>query len=166
MLFKAVIGNMDIIKITITIIILIISGISDIKYYKIPNFITFPGMIIGLLLSGFPVKTEGWVALGLLVLLFFVGMFRIMGMGDLKLIMALVAINGLSETSVIVLTGVLFLMVYCFVTDYRSMVLSLKNTFHFFVMNMPISKINDVQYPLGFFMALGYPIAFYIFHVR
>lgn len=150
------------IQLLITMTILIIAAINDYLYFKVPNYITFPSIIIGLVLSFYISPTTCLLRIMCIVILFFAGMLNFIGMGDLKLIMAILALNGLYYTAVVVLIGALCLMIYCLVTDYKSMILSLKNTVRFFTLQTPIIPINDEKYPFAFFMALGYPIAFLI----
>lgn len=85
--------------IVILAIILIISAFTDLRYHKVYNFITVPGMILGLGLNGI---TYGWTglansAIGLLfgfVILFIVFIFGGMGGGDVKLMGAVGALMG------------------------------------------------------------------------
>ena len=73
---------------SILLIILLSAGITDIKHLKIPNYITFPGMLLGLFLGPLDSHILLWKLFGW-VLLFLLGMTRLVGMGDLKLIMVI-----------------------------------------------------------------------------
>ena len=86
--------------------ILIFSAITDLKYRKVYNFITFPSMLLGLILAGFPFAGESYYRLLWMVVLLIIGTFRVMGMGDLKLCMAIVALRGAEEAAGMVLVGI------------------------------------------------------------
>ena len=66
-----------------TVGLLIFSAITDLKYRKVYNFITFPSMLLGLILAGFPFAGESYYRLLWMVVLLIIGTFRVMGMGDL-----------------------------------------------------------------------------------
>ena len=65
------------------IIVLLIAAICDIKYKKIPNWLICIGLTIGLIspwtMCSYKEKIFS------IVLIFFVGMWKLMGMGDIKL---------------------------------------------------------------------------------
>jgi len=83
----------------ILICLLVISAIIDIKWKKIPNVLTFPAMIIGLVAHGFKNGASGFLysieglllGLALLIVFYFMGM---MGAGDVKLMGAVGSILG------------------------------------------------------------------------
>lgn len=70
----------------------------DIKEKRVPNFIVFPGMAVGLSLLVLKCIYDGSILsgienLGLFVLLFLFGMTGLLGLGDIKLLMALSLVN-------------------------------------------------------------------------
>ena len=73
------------------------SACFDAKYRRVPNYITFPAMVIGLLLAGFPFTKESYIRLFALLIIFLLGQNRLMGMGDLKMIMAVAALRGIGR---------------------------------------------------------------------
>ena len=94
------------------IILLIVTGIAalcDVKEKKIPNWVTFPGMFIGLFLSG-DFNEVLWKVIGL-ILIFFFGMLGLMGLGDIKLWMATCALTGfLQSCAIVIVAEILFLV--------------------------------------------------------
>jgi Flp pilus assembly protein protease CpaA len=74
--------------------VLIIATITDIKKYKIPNWITFPVIIAGTILTYISSVKTGLITTFAIVFLFFLGMLGCFGMGDLKLLMAIVSAQG------------------------------------------------------------------------
>ena len=73
-------------------VLLIAATITDINFRKIPNYITFPFIFAGLVLTGVFSPSDYFVKTVTLVILFFCGMTNVIGLGDIKLIMALCAI--------------------------------------------------------------------------
>jgi len=89
----------EMLLIIILIGLLTLSAITDIKWKKIPNALTFPVMIIGLTVHGFKSGGSGFIysieglflGLALLIVFYFMGM---MGAGDVKLMGAVGSIMG------------------------------------------------------------------------
>ena len=90
--------NMDVL-LFILIVLLTLSVITDIKWKKIPNALTFPVMIFGLMAHGFKSGVSGLIysieglllGIALLILFYIMGM---MGAGDVKLLGAVGSILG------------------------------------------------------------------------
>lgn len=93
--------------ITLTLIALI-CGLYDNKYHKIPNFLAFSGIAYGLLCC----EQKSWtITIITLIVLFFVGILGVAGMGDIKLWMMTVCIVGLRGLVIIILISeILFIM--------------------------------------------------------
>ena len=90
--------NMDVL-LFILIVLLTLSVITDIKWKKIPNALTFPVMIFGLIAHGFKSGLLGLIysieglllGIALLIVFYIMGM---MGAGDVKLMGAVGSILG------------------------------------------------------------------------
>ncbi len=90
--------NMDVL-LFILIVLLTLSVITDIKWKKIPNALTFPVMILGLIAHGFKSGYGGLIysieglllGIALLIVFYIMGM---MGAGDVKLMGAVGSILG------------------------------------------------------------------------
>lgn len=97
--------------IVISMTITAVATVYDCQIGKIPNFLTLPSMLFGVLYAFLVHGVEN--GLGrciLLLLLFLAGMLSLIGMGDLKLMMAIGALNGavcLAFTTLIAALGVL-----------------------------------------------------------
>jgi prepilin peptidase CpaA len=80
-----------------TVVLLVAATVTDIRFRRIPNYLTFPAIAAGLAIRSF---SEGWTGLilgvagGILapVILMLLRMFRRLGMGDLKLAVAVGAL--------------------------------------------------------------------------
>jgi prepilin peptidase CpaA len=81
------------------VLLLVAATVTDIRSRRIPNFLTFPAIAAGLAIRSF---SEGWTGLllgvagGVLspVILMLLRMFRRLGMGDLKLAVAVGVLLG------------------------------------------------------------------------
>ena len=86
----------DIISIIITIGLLVASAIIDKRSLKIPNFLTFPGFIVGAVLCVF---SNGFGEMGLrfiaVAVLFLGYMIKLLSGGDTKLLMAVTMLQGI-----------------------------------------------------------------------
>ena len=154
------------ISLMLTLTVLLISACTDVRDRKVPNEVTFAGMATGLILAAAVSPKEAGIRFLCLIFLFFFGMLRLMGMGDLKLCMAVTALRGPEEASLTLLFGAFMLLVYCLFTDAKNTVLMMKDTVALFTTGTPIPKRSDRLYPLAAFLALGYPAAWIATNVR
>jgi Flp pilus assembly protein protease CpaA len=99
----------NIIQTAAALITLILATIWDIRYRRIPNAVTLPAILFGLVLTAvFQINTMPLTVI-ILILLFLFGALGMMGQGDIKLIMALIAISGLNIA--LISTGIAALLV-------------------------------------------------------
>lgn len=92
-----------IIKLILATIVAVIAAVCDCKTRKIPNWLTFSAVSIGVIATFLQGWREGLSLLVVLSILFFFGMLRLLGMGDLKLLMALAALTMPVWTPLIIL---------------------------------------------------------------
>ena len=147
---------MQAVSFIITLIILSISAKTDYTSYKVYNIITFPSMLAGLILCRFPFSANSFIRLAWMVIFFLIGQLHLMGMGDLKLCMAVIALRGIEEAAWMLLSGAILLFVYCFITDRQNTVLMLKDTYNTLFYHTPVIKRTDKKYPFAVFLAIGY----------
>lgn len=83
-----------IIETSAALIVLTLATVWDIRDRRIPNAVTLPAILAGLILTGIFRLNAMPLTVIALVLLFFFGALGLMGQGDIKLIMALTAICG------------------------------------------------------------------------
>lgn len=102
---------MDQITITASLLVAAAAALLDLKWGRIPNWLTFPAMLLGVLYIFWQYGAGTGVERCILLLaLFLAGTLSIIGMGDLKLLMALGALNGSFCLAVTVLTASLLLL--------------------------------------------------------
>lgn len=135
-----------------------VAAVTDVLYLTVPNLITFPVMIAGLLLCGFPVTRESYIRLAWMFVFFVIGYFRIMGMGDLKLCMAVISLRGIGETWRMLLAAAVLMLLFCIVTDTHDTIINLKLTVKSFIYNTKFKCFSAALYPFAMFLALGYTI--------
>lgn len=128
-----------------TLIGLCIAGWNDWKKREIPNWIVYPGMILGLCLNWFAGGSQGLIfsAISLFVVFVFFGIFYLInqiGEGDVKLIMACAALMGVYYTGGILITGGLIGSVYAIFQWFKT---------------LKVKKNKKIQIPFGTFMAIG-----------
>lgn len=98
------------VKNIVLVLLLFICSIYDLKERRIPNDILGVGILFGFLSSGSLIEIL-WKIVALLFLFFF-GMLRIMGMGDLKLWMFLSTYVGFMDSFVIMVAAAILLILY------------------------------------------------------
>lgn len=81
------------IRFGIAFTILCIASICDLRTHRIPNVLTFGSMIVGIAFTIIFEPASIVPRLICMLVLFVAGMFGIMGLGDIKLLMALAAFN-------------------------------------------------------------------------
>lgn len=154
---------MENLTLTITLCILIVASCTDIQYQKVPNIITFPGILIGLICSVYPYPLCLIYKIGWLIIYMVIGSLRIMGMGDLKLCMAVLALRDPIEAAIMLLAGTSLLFLYCLATESKNMVETLMDTVHMlFYQTGPVKRSENI-YPFAVFLALGYSFNFMFF---
>ena len=88
-------GLTQVIELSAALITLILATVWDIRFRRIPNAVSFPAILFGLILIAVFRLGDMPLTVLALILLFFFGALRLMGQGDIKLVMALTAICGL-----------------------------------------------------------------------
>ena len=96
----------------IALFLAIVAAIVDVRHHRIPNWLTYPGIILGISLrgsllgwKGFANAVEGCLLAGGIMLIFY--LVRAMGAGDVKLMSALGALVGPQHVIVVLLaTGI------------------------------------------------------------
>lgn len=102
----------------IAAVICLAAAVFDIRTGKIPNQLTFPAIIAGIIFSCFvsPISAV-LIDCGVIIAWFFLGMTNFMGLGDIKLVMALTAWIGWKPTIFSFIFSILCLCVYAAVIN-------------------------------------------------
>lgn len=101
------------IKIIMLPVLFILASISDIKTQKIPNALFIMGILSGIIFDVmYPRQITDMVAsYGGMIVIFLIGSFRLIGMGDIKMWMVLTVYEGITKSSCIFLLATLFFIV-------------------------------------------------------
>ena len=144
-------------------------GVHDLLTHKIPNWFTFPAIIIGLLLNVYFLGFHGLgdAALGMVVpFLFFLPLFYFghVGAGDIKLLMAVGAFGGLLFSWQVLLASIMAGGAYALVeVIWRGRLFAvIKSVFRFVrvlvtpvLVAEPIKLDRERKFPFGIFITIG-----------
>lgn len=86
--------NIPLIAVFLCGITLLIAVYCDLRTRRIPNMLTLPAIVIGMVITGLYDGKAALAAAAVMLGIFFLGMTGILGGGDLKLLMALTAFCG------------------------------------------------------------------------
>lgn len=109
----------------ILFIILLVSSYYDIREKRIPNELIVIGLVVGFLFQ--KSLFDVFLQICVLILLFFIGMLKIMGMGDLKLWMVISCYTGFADSFIIIAVAAALLMVYAWFKNRKESVLILNH---------------------------------------
>ena len=157
----------------------LVGAIIDIQQHRIPNWLTYPGMVLGFGLrtvlfgfgrNGLLGAAGGWLLGGGIMFLFY--MVRAMGAGDVKLMAAIGALVGPSQVTTVLLATAIFggLLAIGYALYRRRMISTLKNVgsvlkFHAWAGAQAHPELNldnpsALRLPYGLAIALGTLYAF------
>ena len=116
---------MEALTVGLAIAVTAIGAYTDCRWQRVPNLLTFPAMGAGILCS-FCMGWEIGAARIVLLLAFFVlGMFNLMGMGDLKLLMAIGALSGVTCTLITFAISEILLLLHQWILDRKKTALDI-----------------------------------------
>ena len=138
----------EFITVFLAIAVLIIATIYDKNRMIIPNWITLPIIPIGLILTAINDYTIALSNLLVIVILFFLGMTGIFGMGDLKLIMTIVSLQSFLPTIIMLLVASA-LFVYQKVKIEKNLI-NMKRVYD------KKEQQSGTKYPFAPYMLIGY----------
>ena len=103
-----------------SVLLCIIAAWTDVKTKKIPNWLILSGLAGGLLLNFWvnPLPVKEHILRGVFVLvILLVGMFRLLGLGDIKFWCVLTVVIGPVRSSIIVAAASVLLVIYAMIKD-------------------------------------------------
>lgn len=150
----------------VTVAMLIIAAMTDYKKRIVPNRLTFSCMVAGLALCFLTFHwREGVFRFGFMILLFFVGRLKIIGLGDMKLLMALAALQGAEVSAFTFVAAAILMIIYCLKTEPTLTKMTFIDTFNFFMHKIKLPHRSEEKYPFAVFIAFGYPIALVLSYI-
>lgn len=111
------------------LVILTAASITDIKTKKIPNICTVPAYVIGLVFACLiSLREMGLRFVGSAIFfMIFAVVFQVMGAGDVKLCMALIALCGIKTAMITVLIAACLMILYAVIKNRKNAISKLKN---------------------------------------
>lgn len=139
----------------LTFTMLMAAAYYDSDSFRIPNRITFTAMGIGLVATLFVSPLICLQRLAAICVLFFFGMFGLMGMGDLKLCMGLVALCGWLDALYIVVIACVLMILWCLIENPYRAISEIKSAFFCILVRTQPSGMGK-KYPFSVFLFVGF----------
>lgn len=135
-------------------LILVIAAIWDYFYRKIPNWLICLGLIIGWLFSTCSIPER---ILSLLAL-FIIGMFRLMGMGDIKLWMVIALFLGFIDSCYLMGLAALLLILHQFIKNWKNTMNILTISLKDFWLTKKIRIFDQISYAFSPYILISFVI--------
>ena len=135
-------------------LILVIAAIWDYFYRKIPNWLICLGLIIGWLFSTCSIPER---ILSLLAL-FIIGMFGLMGMGDIKLWMVIALFLGFIDSCYLMGLAALLLILHQFIKNWKNTMNILTISLKDFWLTKKIRIFDQISYAFSPYILISYVI--------
>lgn len=135
-------------------LILVIAAIWDYLYRKIPNWLICLGLIIGWLFSTCSIPER---ILSLLAL-FIIGMFGLMGMGDIKLWMVIALFLGFIDSCYVMGLAALLLILHQFIKNWKNTMNILTISLKDFWLTKKIRIFDQISYAFSPYILISFVI--------
>ncbi len=143
------------IRLVMTIILLAGASYTDMRCRKVRNVLTLPIIACGLVLCMLSPQKDLAYRILAIVALSLLGTLHLMGMGDLKMLMAAASLNGMYFALMSLFCGTGLMLVWCAMTDFQSLRLAVINVKNFFLYGTPIPTQGKTRYPFAVFLSAG-----------
>ena len=137
----------------ILFIILLISSYYDIREKRIPNELIVIGLVVGFLLQ--KSLFDVFLQICVLILLFFIGMLKIMGQRDSKLWMVISCYTAFADSFIIIAVAAALLMVYAWFKNRKESVLILNHIKFSILLKERPKNIEQTAYSFAPFILLA-----------
>ena len=135
-------------------LILVIAAIWDYFYRKIPNWLICLGLIIGWLFSTCSIPER---ILSLLAL-FIIGMFGLMGMGDIKLWIVIALFLGFIDSCYLMGLAALLLILHQFIKNWKNTMNILTISLKDFWLTKKIRIFDQISYAFSPYILMSFVI--------
>lgn len=148
----------EIVLFAFSIYLLVTASIFDIKTHRIPNWVTMPMMLMGLILTICIDPKHALIEFAAIVMLFLFSFTRLMGAGDIKLIMAMTALCGVPVMLFTVLSGTIIMLLWWIVKAPHIAIREIRYQITAFINHMPMQNAvqKKTKVPFAPFLAVGY----------
>lgn len=147
-----------VLRAVLTAVLLSLAVYTDVKERKVLNKHTFPSALAGLVLCAAGSWKEALLRMAVIAVEVFSSVFGLMGMGDLKLLIALTAIWGFYPVLFTVLFACAVMVCYSLITNHREFCMAMINVKNRFFYKTPIPTEGKTRYPFAVFIASGFVI--------
>ena len=132
---------------TVLLAVCVLTAAWDIKKGRIPNTVVLAGVILGFV---FRFSIDEWLSiLAGLIFIFFFGMLGLMGMGDIKLWMAVMALSNFSASCFIIAGAAALFILYRLLKDRKNAVQVCRLAVESLLANRKIIKFEQKGYPFA-----------------
>ena len=135
-------------------LILVIAAIWDYLYQKIPNWLICIGLIIGLISSPYSIFER---VLSLFIL-FIIGMFGLMGLGDIKLWMVMAMFLGFIKSCYVIGLAALLLILHQFIKNWKNTMNILTISLKDFWLTKKIRIFDQISYAFSPYILISFVI--------
>jgi len=145
----------------ITMEVLIPATVIDVKKHKIPNFITFPFILVSFILACCFSLNGLWESFIGIAILFCVVFIEAMGIGDVKLLMGLTLLSGWRVSLMTLTFGIVLFLLYEFIRHPKKIWKKSKIALQAIRLKSAL-LLNDKTYkkPFALYLTIGYIIAY------
>jgi len=149
------------VELFVSVVVLIVASIFDIKTRRIPNWLNFSAMLVSIGLSLWGVfgdegSAQYLVRFLLFISIFFFGSLRLMGMGDIKLLMALALLNTPLQLLLAIACGAVMLVGFSLLRNGRKTIERVRYSL-ITVSERQIPKpVEDELIPFAPYLTAGY----------
>ena len=135
-------------------LILVIAAIWDYLYQKIPNWLICIGLIIGWISSPYSIFER---VLSLFIL-FIIGMFGLMGLGDIKLWMVMAMFLGFIKSCNVIGLAALLLILHQFIKNWKNTMNILTISLKDFWLTKKIRIFDQISYAFSPYIFISFVI--------
>ena len=144
------------VRTVLTVVLLSLAVYTDVRERKVLNKHTFPAAVAGLVLCAVDSWKTALFRLAVIAVEVFSSIFGLMGMGDLKLLIALTAIWGFHPVLCALLGACAVMICFAFVTKPSEFLTALVNVKNHFLYKTPIPTEGKTKYPFAVFITAGF----------
>lgn len=158
--------NFEYIAFVLIVIVGVLASIFDCRTMKIPNAISFSFMGVGIVWNALFNKESWWMNLIAFVIIFLFGSLRLMGLGDIKMLMGLTLIAGWYCTLLSILFSCVLFALIQMVFRFKQTWYTINNTLFLIktgnVTEIKKSTVVSDKKPFFIYILFGYIISFFL----
>lgn len=151
---------MDILIYTICLYFLCVSAIIDIETHKVPNEISYLAIIMGFSINYISSPETLWINLAMAIPFIVLGFINAMGMGDVKLFIAIIAFSGIEVLLYTLILSELMFIICKAMTRKSEFIVSVNS-----IKNLSLNRNLNEGFPFAPFIAVGFYVAYFALRI-